>query len=227
MPRRGRLLEVMVQRLEEFMVPEGVVVKSPEVFYGEAGKKIGEIDVTLRGNFGHCELLVGIECRDRPSDGPQGRGWINQINGKRDDLKVNQMIAVSTTGFTDPAVELANSSGVDLLTVEDISKLDLHGWFEVLTLRWTEGSEVVAAKAVLNACRSLGEDEIVALTGECRIKQKRGDLIVIVTAKRSAADNSLLDLRLDFFDENYEPRKMPAGTRFTLYGLKDPLDEQQ
>jgi hypothetical protein len=313
MPRKGRLLEIMVERLEEFLAPEGVVVESPEEFYDEDGKKIGEIDVTLRGNFGSSEVFVGIECRDRPSDGAQGRDWIREIKGKRDDLKVDKMIAVSTTGFTGPAINLADSWGIDLLTIEDASKVDLQGWFEVFAFHWTEDSyeisgvvdlvtipktpmmtsrsalflrstdsdeliplkeyiqpeidrqfdaiqaspgvaqeiettleingpidamadgetfkiakmripvrlrrEMVIAKALLNACRRLSDDEIVALTGICRIETEPRKRNIAITAKRRAADNSL-DLKLDFLDDDYEPCKMPAGTRLSLFGLE-------
>jgi hypothetical protein len=309
MSRKGRLLEVMVRRLEEFLAPEGVVVKSPEEFYDEDGRKIGEIDVTLRGDFGSSEIFVGIECRDRPSDGPQGRGWIREVKGKRDDLKVDKMIAVSTTGFTGPAVDLASSWSIDLLTVEDVTRLDLRGWFEILDFCFTDDSyeisgivdittvptaptrtersalflrsaisgelvplkefiqpeldrlfdtlpvspgvvhelkttlqingpidavadetsftianmrvpvrisrEVVVARALLNACRRLSDDEIVALTGVCRIETKLRKLNAVVTAKRSADGSSL---KLDFLDDNYGPCEMPAGTRFWLFG---------
>lgn len=309
MPRKGRLLEVMVHRLEEFLSPEGVVVRSPEEFYDEDGRKIGEIDVTLRGDFGSSKIFVGIECRDRPSDGPQGRDWIRELDGKRGDLKVDKMIAVSTTGFTVLAQDLADSSvGIDLLTIDDVNRLDLRGWFETLdfcfadesfeisgvvdittiprTLMRTERSalflrsaisgelvplkefiqpeldrlfdtlpvspgiihdettleisgpidavasetpftiarmrvpvrisrEVVIARALLNACRRLSDDEIMALTGVCRIETELRKFNAVVTAKKSADGSSL---KVDFLDDNYEPYEMPAGTRCQLFG---------
>ena len=138
MPRKGRTLEVMIKSLENLLSPQGIVVSSPEEFYDEEGKKIGEIDITLRGNFGSSKVFVGIECRDRSASGPQGRDWIREIKGKRDDLKVDKMIAVSTTGFTDPAITLADRWRIDLLTVEDIKKLDIPDWFQLVDFCWTE-----------------------------------------------------------------------------------------
>src|SRR5262245_29714912 len=113
MPRKGRLLELLVQHLEQFIVPEGVQVTSPEEFYDSTGQKIAEIDVTLRGKFGSAVIFIGIECRDRPAEGQQGAPWIREIHGKKEQLDVDKMLAVSTTGFTDPAVQAAEELGIE------------------------------------------------------------------------------------------------------------------
>lgn len=323
MPKSGRLLEVMVHRLQELLVHEGVIVTSPDKFCDKDGKVIGEIDVTLRFEFGGCEVVVGMECRDWPSaNRRQGVGWIEAIKGKRDRLTVDKMIAVSTTGFTEPAVDFADSCGIDLWAVEDVSKLDLHGWFEVLDLYWVDDSyeisgvvdfttiprtppstgrtavflrsaasgelvplkeyiqpeldrhferlqvspgnvqevettlefggpieavadqatfrigkmtvpvkmrrEVVPGKFLLNACRSLRDDEddeIVALAGRCQIETKDGIRVFVVSAKKNTPDGSL-KAKFDFLDEDLERSEMPAGTRFTLLGPQEGLEER-
>lgn len=132
MPRQGRFLEILVQHLQEFLAHDGIIVRSPEEFY-KNGKKIGEIDVTLRGKFGSSEIFVGIECRDRPGKGPQDIGWIREIRGKQEQFQVNKMIAVSSTGFTEPAMELAQNFGIDLLTVDDIDAVRPSDWFKSIT----------------------------------------------------------------------------------------------
>lgn len=305
---------MMIERLENLLCPQGVVVLSPEEFYDEKGKKIGEIDITLRGNFGSSKVFVGIECRDRSEDGPQGRDWIREIKGKRDDLKVDKMVAVSTTGFTDPAIDLADRWRIDLLTVGDVSKLDLQDWFQVIDFCWSDDSyeitgvidlttipktlpkseqgklflrsantdkliplkeyiqpeldkhfdslqvlagttqevelvleidgpidatvngntftiskmrvpvkiwrEVVFVRALLNACKRQTDDEIVGLTGICRIETSLRKFNVIITAKRNAADSSSHALKLDFLDDNFEPYEIPVGTKVALFGVK-------
>src|SRR5205809_423690 len=105
MARKGRFLEILVAQLEGLLAPEGIVVTSPEVFR-QNGKIIAEIDVTLRGKFGSSEIFVGLECRARPGDGPQGVPWIRDIKGKKDQCGVDKMIAVSTTGFVPGAEDL-------------------------------------------------------------------------------------------------------------------------
>ena len=135
MPRGGKFLEILVKNLQEFLANEEITVTSPEEFH-EDGKKIGEIDVTLRGKFGSGSIFVGIECRDRAK--PQGRDWIREIYGKKDDLNVDKMIAVSSSGFAGPAINLAKEVGIDLLTIEDASRIDLNDWFEAVWFGWRD-----------------------------------------------------------------------------------------
>jgi hypothetical protein len=132
MPRKGRLLEILVKHFEQTLAPEGVKVESPEEFY-KGGKKIGEMDITLRGNFGSSSIFVGIECRDRPNDGVQGIDWITQIKGKQQLLHVDKMIAVSSTGFSQQAIDAAHEFNIDLINFEDINNVNLENWFTTAT----------------------------------------------------------------------------------------------
>jgi len=132
MARKGRLLELVVERLEAFLAPEGVAVTSPELFYDDQGRLIGEVDVTLRGRFGSSEMLVGFECRDQPKRGRQGVGWIRELAQKRRDLGIDKMIAVSSSGFTGPAITLAERSRIDLLSIAPREDLHLPEWFRVV-----------------------------------------------------------------------------------------------
>src|SRR6266536_4629131 len=124
MPRKGRFLEILVKHLQGFLGPQGLEIKSPELFY-ENGKLIGEIDVTVRGKLGSSSIFVGIECRDRPQDGSQGIPWLTQIHGKQHLFKAHKMIAVSTTGFKPEAVKVARDFGIDVLTINDANEIDL------------------------------------------------------------------------------------------------------
>jgi hypothetical protein len=64
MAQEGQFLEILMANLQAYLGPEGVSIKLRERFYGsETGKQIGEIDVTVRGEFGiskfASELSVG------------------------------------------------------------------------------------------------------------------------------------------------------------------------
>lgn len=115
MSRKGRTLELLLKSLQGALASEGIRIKSPEIFRDNNGRIIGEIDVTLRGMLGSMEIVSGIECRDRPADGPQARDWIREIIGKRQDLRLHKMTAVSSSGFTQGAVQLSRKEGVELL----------------------------------------------------------------------------------------------------------------
>jgi hypothetical protein len=118
MPTPGRFLENLVTHIQRQLAPSGAVIKSPERLY-RGRKQIGEIDVTIRGKFGAASVFIGIECRDRSGEGPPGLAWIQQLLGKKQLLRVDKLVAVSTTGFRAEAVEAAKEHGIDLLTATD------------------------------------------------------------------------------------------------------------
>jgi hypothetical protein len=119
-PTRGGFLENLVTFIQRQCVPAGAVVQSPERFYRN-GKQIGEIDITIRGQFGSTSLFVGFECRGRPADGPQGVPWISEIFGKKTLLKADKMVAISRTGFVPEAIELAKECGISLFVIDDVT----------------------------------------------------------------------------------------------------------
>jgi len=318
MPRKGRFLEVLVKHLQGFLGTKGLEIKSPELFY-ENGKLIGEIDVTVRGKLGSSSIFVGIECRDRPKDGPQGIPWLTQIDGKKRLLKVHKMIAVSTTGFTPEAVKVAQDFGIDVLTITDATEIELAGWFDTIDFVWRDETyeisgaidiatepktlkgmrsvrkdtpflkidntnhlvtldefmkhdldklfaqlpnidsgiveaeafiqgagelnaelegeqfritrlvipvklsrEVVGGGLLLNICRDLHQNEVVAVTGMGMFETSRKTFKVLAIAKKSGSDNNLRDLRIEFLTVDDEHYPMPAEAKATLrlYGKK-------
>jgi len=146
MVRKGRLLEVLMMQLQEFCADEGVDIQSPEIFYDEDGHLIGEVDITLRSKVGTASTFLGIECRDRPSDGPQGRDWIREILGKKQDLKIDKMIAISSSGFTNGAESLAIESRIDLITVTGLETLDVSEWIEKIQVQWGDTSYTITGE---------------------------------------------------------------------------------
>ena len=141
MPNAGTQLEVMAESLQCALCgSKGITVKRNELFYDNDGNKICEIDITLRGKVGSAEIFVGIECRDRPADGPQGAPWITEIHGKKSQVGAHRMIAVSTTGFIDGAITTAKKFDIDLICVEQIDESFANEWFKTITFDLPETS---------------------------------------------------------------------------------------
>jgi len=130
---KWRELEILVSKLEESLAPEDIKVTSPERFYFEDGLQKAEVDVTLRMNVGSARMLIGLECRLRPSDGLQDAGWIEQVASKGRIVGAHKMIAVSGTGFTEPATRVARELGIDLRVVEKIDAEEVKNWFATLS----------------------------------------------------------------------------------------------
>jgi hypothetical protein len=219
MARKGRFLEILVEHLQRFLSDDGIVVKSPEEFYRD-GKKIGEIDITLRGEFGSSRLFVGIECRDRPGGPRQGRDWIRELIGEKRDLQIDQIVAVSTTGFTQQAIALANAERIDLLTFSDVDAEDPSHWIQSFSITIPDGSgNGVTTTVLLNVCRRESTDETLAMTGVSRVVLDKRNVKIVVLIRRNKG-NATHDVRLSFFTEDDKPLPLATGTQFTLYGNK-------
>jgi hypothetical protein len=113
--KNGILLELLTELFQAITADDGVTITRRRIFK-LARADVAEIDILLEGRFGSSRMKVAVECRDRADR--QGKEWIQQIIGKRDDLRsvgIRHWIAVSGSGFTEPAIELAQRAGIELL----------------------------------------------------------------------------------------------------------------
>lgn len=128
MSSSGASLERLVAEIESYLLPKGFSVES-NVRQFDEGVPTAELDVVVTGAIGSSSVRWLFECRDRPSEGPAGVDWIEQLDGRRRRLLPDKVFAVSATGFTRPAVDFAERSGIVLRTVADAS--DVAGDFKV------------------------------------------------------------------------------------------------
>ena len=151
MVQPGQYLEMMMANLQSYLGPQGALVTLREKFYNpESGKQIGEIDITLRGDFGTSKFFYGIECRDRPAEGPQGIPWISQILGKKRLLRPDKMIAVSSTGFTNDAQAFAASENIDLITIRAPAEDLPREWLKIIQVAYTDWRITAAGPVTVN-----------------------------------------------------------------------------
>jgi hypothetical protein len=151
MAQPGQFLEIMMANLQSYLGPQGADVRLREKFFNPVtGKQIGELDITVRGDFGASKFFCAIECRDRPADGPQGLPWITQILGKKRLLNPDKMTAVSSTGFTDDAQVFAAAEGIDLITIANPTEDILREWFQILDISYTDWRITTAGPVTVN-----------------------------------------------------------------------------
>ena len=127
MPRKGRSLEKLVAFLEKTLGPQGIKVKSPDYIRGCISKSLREIDISLRSHTGSSEILVIIECRDRK--GTEDVTWIEQLPSKREDVGAHKAVAVSSTGFSSGAINMAKVKDIELRTLEEVNPHEILLWF--------------------------------------------------------------------------------------------------
>ena len=122
MSNSGKDLEALVRSIETRLFPDSFTVEERRRLYNDAGTQVAEFDIYISGSLGSSSVHWLIECRDRPSAGPAPRAWIEQLLGRRlaYDAEIDKVFAVSTTGFSEGAVELAGRHGIVLRTVSDM-----------------------------------------------------------------------------------------------------------
>ncbi|WP_146087515.1 restriction endonuclease [Thermomonospora echinospora] len=76
--------------------------------HGQLSGKMRQIDVRATGKLAGSEILIIVECKRRKA--PVGIGVIDEFIGKLLDVRADQGILFSFTGFTEPAIARADAA---------------------------------------------------------------------------------------------------------------------
>lgn len=134
----GKALERLVAAVEALLLPPGMQVKRNHRVYDADGVQHAEFDVYAHGNVGSGTFSWLLQCRDRPSGGPCGVEWIRELIGTRDSIHVDRVTAVSTTGFTAPAIAKAKAAGIELREIEKLDPIEFGSLRIPITLEETQ-----------------------------------------------------------------------------------------
>lgn len=138
--RAGRDFEVLVSRIEEWLVPKGATVKSPDYIPDRDTGRLREVDASVRMMCGSVPVLITIECRDRSRK--QDVRWIEEIAAKRDSIGASRTVAVSSSEWSQPAIQKAKRLRVEVRGVSEITEGDVVEWarnikISLTTINWT------------------------------------------------------------------------------------------
>lgn len=117
--KKGRLLELLVARLEEALGPEGATIKSPDRLPDRDTGELREVDVSIRMRTGSVDLLMIAECRDRR--GRQDSRWIEELSEKRVSVGADKVLAVARGGFTRPAERKARARLIECRRLDSLT----------------------------------------------------------------------------------------------------------
>jgi len=127
--KRWREFEKLVARIEQTLGPRGAAVKSPDHIEDKFTREAREVDASVRFQIGTVPILITIECRDRAA--VQDVTWIEQLLTKGDAVGAAKTIAVSSSGFTQPAIAMAKALGIEVRQVTEITDEDILRWFPI------------------------------------------------------------------------------------------------
>ncbi len=128
MARKGRELEELIANFERLLGPKGISVTSPDFIPDKDTGELREVDISLRSQIGSAELLVIVECRDY-SHKTQDVKWIEELAAKRESVGADRVLAVSSTGFTDPATRKAEMKNITLRRMSELDYQEISHWF--------------------------------------------------------------------------------------------------
>ncbi|MDO8608837.1 MAG: restriction endonuclease [Phaeospirillum sp.] len=163
--KKGKSLEQLAERIHSVIDRDAKVTWNKGVVDPDTGR-LRQVDVLIeRGTH-----VTHVECRDHI--GPQDVKWIEELIGRKDSLKADAMIAVSTSGFTPQAVVKAKAKGIFLRDFSELTDQEIGEWgaivdisanyveFETIHLHVREGTD--SAKTILGSPLMLVIQEIVS-----------------------------------------------------------------
>ncbi len=106
----------------------GIEVRSPDYIPDKDTSQLREVDISLRSQIGSSNILVIVECRDRKGD--EDVTWIEQLSRKRESVGADKAVAVSSSGFSDPAIIKASKENIELRILDKIDPAEIGKWFE-------------------------------------------------------------------------------------------------
>lgn len=156
MPRKGKALERLIALIESLLVPVGGTVISPDYLPDKVTGNRREVDIAIRLKVGTSPILVIVECRDR--HGVADVTWIEQLAQKRNDVNADKAVAVSSYGFSQPAIRKAEFYNIEIRKLDTLTAADVQDWFRAGPAEHV--SENAFIHGVTIQVRDVGQDQL-------------------------------------------------------------------
>ncbi len=123
-----RDFEKLIARIEKAIAPSGAEVRSPDHIVDNVTGQLREVDASIRYRVGTCPILITIECRDRT--GIEDVRWIEQLAEKKRSIAAAMTVAVSSSGFSEPAIKKAAALGIQIRTLTEATPENFVQWLQ-------------------------------------------------------------------------------------------------
>jgi hypothetical protein len=185
MKNDGKQLESLVREVERKLLPCWFTVTPNRRVYNEDGTQIAEFDLEIAGKLGSTTIKWLIECRDRPSKGPEPASWIEQLCGRRSRFGFNKVTAVSTTGFVPAALEYANRPdvGIELREVRELTSESFNPWILLREVQFIERVYELESSSLALASSVTGAMKIAFYHSMRRLDRESAFLLIPATGE--------------------------------------------
>jgi hypothetical protein len=200
-PASGKEIEELVATIEGLLLPRGFTVTKNTRVHNDHGVQVAEFDVEIRGKLGSADIAWLMECRNRPREGPAPGAWIEQLMGRRDRFNFNKVTAVSTTGFTEGAIDYAAQKGIDLRQIDQVGP-ELVTWLGLRSMQTRETRHFLThARLIIDDNES---PERAEAAQALLIKEKPADLRIL-RSTQTGATVTVLDAFINVVAEHPSP----------------------
>lgn len=169
---KWREFEKLVALLESHLTSKGAIIKSPDYIDDRITGEKREVDISIRYMVGSTPILVTIECRNRAS--MQDTTWIEQLAQKRDDIRASATIAVSSRGFTKPAIEKAKFYNIETRLLSEVSEDAIKEWAQKIEIVLGRGRFLMGRLGL--RYRGIPVEQSPSLTPEIIAGYNQGDV---------------------------------------------------
>lgn len=121
--KKGRALEILVASIEKSLNDdENVTIESPKKIRSKINNNLREFDVVVSLKYSHHEIQIAIECKDRkaPVGDPEIEGFVQKCQV----VGINKGMFVSTSGYTETALQSAKFYGIKCVSIDEINNTD-------------------------------------------------------------------------------------------------------
>lgn len=142
MPKRSNKFQRLIRLINATLIEHGEVLESEEI-PDKTNSTKREVDILVRMK-GPYPIVIAIEVTKRKTTKKVGETWVEQQRGRFLDLKVDKLILVSATGFTQSALEKARFHNIETITIEQalatdwalVANLASSGFIETTSLKY-------------------------------------------------------------------------------------------
>jgi len=122
MPKRTTPFQRLIKNIYSQLAEDNVQVKESVLVGEKYADSEREIDILIKKNISGRYINIAVECRERKrKDSIQ---WIDEIIGKYINLEIDEIIAVSKSGFSKPAKDKAKHNRIKTLMLEKAMEVD-------------------------------------------------------------------------------------------------------
>jgi restriction endonuclease len=133
MPRRTNDFQELIALINRQLAPAGAVVTESAIREDALTHHGREVDITIQHELAGYPITVIVECRDH--DRPQDVTWIDALIGKYLH-QVAHVVAVSSSGFTNQALDKAKAVGITTMAIEEARDTNWQKWVAAMKSIW-------------------------------------------------------------------------------------------